>query len=438
MAEIAPFRGVLYRDAGDAGKLLAPPYDVLSPEDRARYAALDPHNVVELILPRGDGDERYAHAARLWAEWQRDGTLVRDEKPAIYRYHQIFEAEGRTHTRKGFIALLRLTGFGEGPVMPHERTLAGPKIDRLKLMRACRAHFSPIFMLYSDPQRTTDRAFESHESVAPLYDARTLDGVQQRLWRVHDASSIRQVADFLATERVYIADGHHRYETMIALRNELRAADTRAAGDPHSALHFGCVYFSNMDDPQLVVLPTHRVVHDVAGFDAAKLMEELKQYFAIETRPWADAPAVRGILAEKGAQAPSFAIALPGHPVIHYLTLRADVVPPVSGAEVVRHLDVTLLHALVLEARLGISRAAQEKQTNLGYVKDTAQALGIARAGEGGAQAVFLMNPTPVAQVKAVADGGEVMPQKSTYFVPKLASGIVMNLIDPIERITSP
>src|SRR5262249_25963058 len=157
----------------------------------------------------------------------------------------------------------------------------------------------------------------------------------------------------------------------------------------------------------------------------------LQEHFAVETRPQADAVAVRGILSEKGGQGPTFALALPGHAAIHYLTLRGDVVPPVPGAEVVRRLDVTLLHTLVLEARLGISRAAQEKQTNLRYVKDTAQALAMARSGDGGAQAVFLMNPTPVAQVKAVADAGEVMPQKSTYFVPKLSSGIVMNLIDP-------
>src|SRR5262249_23785660 len=180
-----------------------------------------------------------------------------------YRYHQTFEAEGRTHTRKGVIALLRLERFGEGSVMPHERTMSGPKLDRLKLMRACRAHFSQIFLLYSDPQRQTDRAFEADEAAPAAVDAQTPDGVRQQLWRVHDPACIRQVAAFLRDEKVYIADGHHRYETMIALADELRAADPQAAANPRSAVHFACVFLSNLDDPQLVVLPTHRVAHSL-------------------------------------------------------------------------------------------------------------------------------------------------------------------------------
>jgi uncharacterized protein (DUF1015 family) len=436
MAQIAPFRGVLYRPAGNHAELLAPPYDVLSPADRARYAALHPKNVVQLILPDGSGDEGYANAARLFAAWQKDGTLVRDAEPALYRYHQTFEAEGESHTRKGVIALLRLERFGEGTVMPHERTLAGPKLDRLKLMRACRAHFSQIFLLYSDPQRTCDRAFEQPEAAAPLVDAQTPDGVRQRLWRVIDAATVKQVGDYLASERVYIADGHHRYETMLTLRDELRAADPEAAADPDSSIHFGCVFLSNLDDPQLVVLPTHRVVHSVAAFDGAALLERAGRQFAIDRRPFAEAPAVRAELAQRGRRGPTVALALPGHAAIVYLTLRPDAASAIPGPEVVRGLDVTVLHTLVLEAILGISRQAQEKQSNLSYIKDTASALAIARSGEGGAQAVFLMNPTRVEQVKAVADAGEVMPQKSTFFVPKLASGLVINVIDPRERVT--
>ena len=435
MAEITPFRGVLYRRSGDVAKLLAPPYDVLSPADRARYGALDPTNVVHLILPEGEGDARYEHAAALWRRFRQDGTLARDERPALYRYHQSFEAEDRSHTRKGVIALLRLERFGEGSVMPHERTLSGPKLDRLKLMRACRAHFSQIFLLYSDPQRTTDRAFEAQEVAAPVFDARTPDGVRQRLWPIHDPACIRQVIDFLATEKVYIADGHHRYETMLALRDELRAAYPAAAANERSALHFGCVFLSNLDDPQLVVQPTHRVVHSLQNFDAAALVERAREHFAIESRPFADAGTVRGILSEKGSVAPTFALALPGRASLDYLTLRNDVDPPIPGPPVVKRLDVTILHTLLLERLLGITRAQQDQQTHLRYLKDTAAALEEAQSGREGAQAVFLMNPTPVAQVKAVADAGEVMPQKSTYFVPKLASGIVMNHIDPEEAV---
>src|SRR5215471_13608480 len=306
MAEIVPFRGVRYADVKNAAKLLAPPYDVLSPADRARYAALDPHNVVQLILPEGEGDSKYPHAAELWGAWRKDGTLVRDDEPALYRYHQTFEAEGRTYTRKGFIALLKLERFGEGSVMPHERTLSGPKADRLKLMRACRAHFSQIFLLYSDPRRSTDKAFAAFEDEPPLVDAQTPDGVRQQLWTITDSACIRHVCTYLGDQKVYIADGHHRYETMIALRDELRPEA------PRSAARYGCVFLSNMDDPQLVVLPTHRAVHSLAGFDERSLIERARAHFAVESRPWADAAAVRGILAEKGAQGPTVALAVPG------------------------------------------------------------------------------------------------------------------------------
>jgi uncharacterized protein (DUF1015 family) len=426
---------MLYSAVAEAGKLLAPPYDVLSPADRAEYAALSAKNIVHLILPEGDSDDRYKQAATRWGAWRKDGTVVRDDRPALYRYHQTFTAEGREHTRKGFIALLRLERFGEGQVMPHERTLAGPKVDRLKLMRACRAHFSQIFLLYSDPQRRTDAAFAADESLSPHIDARSRDGVRQRLWRTQDPAAIKKVIDHLRAERVYIADGHHRYETMIALRDELSAQLPGPASHARSAVRYGCVFLSNMDDPELLVLPTHRAVHSVAGFDGGTLLDRAREHFVVEARPWANAETVRGILAEKGSRGPTFALAMPGRSAIEYLTLRDDVAAPIPGADVVKRMDVTVLHALILERILGITREAQEKQTNLRYIKDTAQALEAARTGESGTQAVIVMNPTKVAEVKAVADAGEIMPQKSTYFVPKLASGIVMNVIDPEETI---
>ncbi len=438
MADLSPFRGVLFSNGSRAGALLAPPYDVLGAADRARYAALDPHNVVRLILPDGDGDTKYAHAAEMYRGWRSDGTLVRDDKPALYRYLQTFEAEGQTHTRKGFIALLRLERFGEGSVKPHERTLSGPKMDRLKLMRACHAHFSQIFLLYGDPERKTDRAFEPHEQGTPVISGRTLDGVEQSLFRVTDPGCIRTVTQFLRERPVYIADGHHRYETMVTLRDELRAAHPKAAADAASAIHFGCVFLSNMDDPQLIVLPTHRVVHSLAQFDAEALVARAAKSFSIREAPWADAAEVRSALAEASRTAPSFAMAVPGRKTIAYFTVRKEAAAEIPAPEVARSLDVTVLHTLVLEGMLGITKEAQEKQTNLAYLKDTGQALAAARAGEQGAQAVFIMHPTAVAQVRAVADAGEVMPQKSTFFVPKLASGIVMNHIDPEERIVSP
>jgi len=437
MAEIAPFRGILYdtKKAGDPAKLLAPPYDVISPEERAKLAALDAHNCVRLILPDGDGDAKYAHAAQLLREWLDEGVLRRDDAPALYRYHQTFTAEGRTTTRKGFICRIRLHRFDEGVVLPHERTLAGPKADRLKLKRATRCHLSQVFGLYEDPARKTDAPFEAVEAGAPALEGTTTDGVTQKLWRLTDAAAQREVIRLVADQKVYIADGHHRYETMLALREELR----QEATSPRSSIEYGTIFLANMDDPGLLVFPTHRVVHGLAGFDRQRVLEQAKAFFTVEEVAAADAApsatTIRRGLAEKGLSAPTFAMATGAG--LAYLTLRKDVdlerVPSLKGPPVLRRLDVTLLHALVIEQILGIDRAAQEKQTNLRYVKDTSKALDEARAA--GVQAVFLMNPTKVHEVRDVADAGEVMPQKSTFFYPKLASGLVLNPLIPSEEV---
>jgi uncharacterized protein (DUF1015 family) len=433
MAEIAPFRGILYTTkAGAPEKLLAPPYDVISPEERARLAALDPHNSVRLILPEGAGDEKYAAAARDLQAWLHDGIMARAAAPALYRYHQTFTAEGRTATRRGFICRIRLARFEERIVLPHERTLAGPKADRLKLKRATRAHLSQVFGLYSDPERKSDEPFAAVEEEAPFLHGTTSDGVEQKLWRLTDAAAQQRVVELLANEKIYIADGHHRYETMLALRDELRA---EAHGNPRSSVEYGTIFLANMDDPGLLVFPTHRVVHGLPSFDRASLIEKSRAFFDVTEAPLADAATVRRTLAEHGLGGPTFAVATGDS--LAYLTLKKNVsldgIPSLQGPAVLRTLDVTLLHALVIEAILGIDRAAQEKQTNLRYVKDTAAALADAKSPD--VQAVFLMNPTPVAHVKAVADAGEVMPQKSTFFYPKLASGLVINPIIPSENV---
>jgi uncharacterized protein (DUF1015 family) len=434
MAEIAPFRGILYdvAKAGAAARLLAPPYDVISPSERAALAALDPHNCVRLILPEGEGDQKYAHAAATLRAWLTDGILRRDDAPALYRYHQSFTAEGRSATRKGFICRVRLARFDEGVVLPHERTLSGPKADRLKLKRACRAHLSQVFGLYSDPARATDEPFAAVEREPPALEGTTSDGVTQRLWRLGDAALQARVVAALADKKIYIADGHHRYETMLALRDELRA---ESHGRPRSSVEYGTIFLANMDDPGLLVFPTHRVVHGLRGFDLEGVLARARTFFTVEESAPGEAPAVRAQLAERGRVAPTFALASGAR--LFYLALQQnaalDRVAALRGPQVLRTLDVTLLHALVIEELLGIDRAAQEAEAHLRYLKDTAQALAEARAPD--VQAVLLMNPTRVEQVRAVADAGEVMPQKSTFFYPKLASGLVINPIDPSEDV---
>jgi uncharacterized protein (DUF1015 family) len=417
LAEIAPLRGVLYdpAKAGPLERVLAPPYDVISPAEREALAALSPYGIVHLILPAGEGNEKYAAAARRYGEWRAAGILQRDERPAIYRYQQTFASRGRTLTRKGFICGLRLRRFEERVVLPHERTMSAPKADRLALSRACRAYFSQVFGLYSDPAGEAEAAFEPLAGRPPELEATTGDGISHQLWRLTDPADQRRVADVLRQRRVYIADGHHRYETMLALRDELRAEST----GPRSTIEYGSFYLCRMEDPGLEVLATHRVVHSLPSFDLPRFLQAAGAFFTAEENAAED---VEAELARRGAAAPTLGLVHGGR--LFFLSLK-------PGVE--RRLDVSLLHDLLLERVLGIDRAAQQKQTNLRYVKDTAQALREAR--QPGVQAVFLLNPTPLADLRARADAGEVLPQKSTYFVPKLASGLVIDPLDPREEL---
>lgn len=415
--EIAPLHGVLYdgAKAGPPDRLLAPPYDVISPADRESLEALSPYNVVRLILPQGEGDTRYENAARRYREWLGAGVLRRDAQPALYRYQQLFTAEGRSYTRTGFIGRVRLRRFDERVVLPHERTLSAPKQDRLKLTRACGAWFSQVFGLYSDPSGASEAPFETLADLPPELEARTTDGTTHRLWRLTDPAAHRRIAEALADRRVYIADGHHRYETMLALRDELRS----------EGAEYGPLFLCRMEDPGLAVLAAHRVVHSLPSFDLEGALRRAGQFFTADEQRPGEPDKVRTDLARRGQKAPTLALVSGGR--MFFLSLRpeADLSEAVPGPAVARRLDVTLLHSLLLERILGIDRAAQEKQTNLRYVKDFGQAL--RDAGTAGTQAVFLLNPTRVEDLKAVADAGEVMPQKSTYFFPKLASGLVIH-----------
>ena len=426
MAEILPFRGVLYDPAraGPVDRLIAPPYDVISPSERSALASKDPHNFVRLILPEGEGDEKYPRAANLLAEWQREGVLRRDERPALYRYHQRFSALGKELTRKGFICRIRLSRYDEGVVLPHERTLSGPKLDRLKLKRATRTHLSQVLAVYPDRRGAVDGAFAETDAAEPDLEAR-MDGVVHRLFRLTDVPAQARIAAAMADKRVYIADGHHRYETMLALRDELRPL----ARSSRSSVEYGSMFLTRMEDPGLVILPTHRVVHGLTGFDPARFVDRVREQFEVEELRAVPPDELRDRLATKGRERPAFLVGLKARRLL--LALRPGAEVAVPGPLPLRTVDVAVLHALVFEEILGIDRAAQERQANLRYVKDFDGALGEATLP--GVQAAFLLNPTKVEQLQAVADAGEVMPQKSTYFFPKLASGLVLNPIIPGE-----
>jgi uncharacterized protein (DUF1015 family) len=451
MAEIAPLTPLRYdlsRLTGGLGAVVAPPYDVISPAQRAELAARDPHNVVRLILPEGEGDTKYANAAELLGRWRSDGVLVRDPEPAFYRYDQTFRAPGQAPgatpiRRRGFLALVRLVPFSARIVLPHERTLSGPKEDRLKLFRATRTNLSPGFMLYRDPRGELDAPLDAAEAVAEFS---TPDGVHHALSRVTGRDAVRAIVEGVARSTLLIADGHHRYETALRYSQEAAAAagepadggvgENRSTGEHRYFMTF----LVNGDDPNLVVFPTHRHVHSLTSFSFDELTSRAKTVFAVEAlAAGIGADAILDALRQAGARGPSVAVAT-GDGRVAIMTLRADAdldAHPTLGRQpaVLRRADVTVLHAGILENLLGITPEAQAAKTNLWYQQDAGESLRELRGGRG--QALFLMNASPVAQVREVAEAGEVMPQKSTFFYPKVATGLAIHTLEPGRRVAS-
>lgn len=430
MVDIAPLRPLRYAPAV-LPRVVAPPYDVIDAELRARLAARDPHNVVHIDLPEGTGDERYENARRLFERWQAEGVLVRDDRPAFWRFVQTFDPPegGPRITRKGFFALVRAVGFERREVLPHERTLTGPKLDRLKLSRATRATLSPQFMLYSDPARALEPDLDSGEELA---DFTTDDGVRQQLYRVTRATSVVRIANALADARLLIADGHHRYETAVALAKEIDdEARARGAAPSSRGEHlFTPALLVNGDDPGLVVFPTHRLVHSLPSFDLEQLLDRARDWFDVQPLG-ADPDALRAAVA--AAERPAVGlVGAAGRAALLSLREGVDLAShPVLGKrpEVVRQTAVALLHDGIIEHLLGVSPEAQAAKTNIRYLQDTRA--GIAALGSGDAQVLFVMAATPVATIRRVAEAGEVMPQKSTFFYPKVPTGLLIHTLDP-------
>ncbi len=435
MADIAPLKPLRYAPELFPD-VIAPPYDVIDAQQRKQLGARHARNVVHIDLPEGDGTARYERARALFEAWQSDGTLRRDEQPSYWRYSQTFEPPGggAKVTRRGFFALVRAVPYSERAVLPHERTLTGAKQDRILLSRATRAMLSPQFMLYSDPARALDADLDSGEHFAEFA---TDDGVQHAIARVTDPQAIRRITSSLAASQLLIADGHHRYETAVSLAQEIdREARERGRTPSMRGEHlYTFAFLANGDDPSLVVFATHRLVHSLPSFDFDRLLRSAAELFDVE--PLAGpADRLRAELEKRTGRPVLCAVGPAGKAAL--LTLRADAVldrHPVLGArpEVVRSTAVALLHDGLLEHVLGISKDAQAAKTNLKYLQDARQGIALVNAGEG--QVLFLMNPTPVATIRAVAAAGEVMPQKSTFFYPKVPSGLLFHTLQAEREV---
>lgn len=428
MADVAPLQPLRFSPEL-LPHVVAPPYDVIDAEFRQRLMQRHRHNVVHVDMPEGHGPQKYDRAKELFHAWQTEGVLVRDEAPAFWRYAQTFSPPGggARLTRRGFFALVRSVPFSAKVVLPHERTLDGPKLDRLALSRATRATLSPQFMLYADPLGEVDTLLSD---AAPFAAFATDDGVHHRLERVTDRAALAGVVRAMASRQLLIADGHHRYETSVALRHELDA-EAHANGletSLRSEHHFTYALLVNGDDPSLVVFPTHRLVHSLPRFVWSELVHAARELFVVEEVA-GDLEQLRALLARQ--EKPALG-AWAGHGKSVLLVLKDDAAldrHPVlqKRPEVLRHTAVALLHDGLLEHILGITPEAQAQKINLKYIQDPEAALPLLQSGEG--QVFFLMNPTKVATVRRVAEAGEVMPQKSTFFYPKVPTGLLFHTL---------
>lgn len=447
-AEIAPLTPLRYSldrltSEGGLASVVAPPYDVIDAAQRAELASRHPNNVVKLILPDGDGDAKYGTAADLLMAWRSEGALVRDDVPAFYRYDQTFTPPGaapgsKPITRRGFLGLVKLVDLDKRVVLPHERTLSGPKEDRLKLFRSTRTNLSPGFMLYRDPGKTLDAALEQ---ASELTSFDTADGIRHSVAKITDPGAIRTIVEGVAKSSLLIADGHHRYET--ALRYSKEAHENASSGKGNAPVANGehlyfMVFFANGDDPELVVFPTHRHIHSLAKFDFEDLAKGASALFDVTPLPGgASAEVLTAELAKAGKERPSL-VACSGDGRATLFTLKMDA--DLAGHSILgkrpdplRRTDVALLHMGLLEPVLGITPEAQAAKTNIYYPQDAAASLRDLRSGKG--QVLFLMNATPVAQVREVAEAGEVMPQKSTFFYPKVLTGLCIHTLEPDRAV---
>jgi uncharacterized protein (DUF1015 family) len=415
MAEIQPLRALHYdlSVVGTLGDVVAPPYDVIDAAQRAQLLTRSPFNVVAVDLPEGEPDP-YAAASALFESWQLQGVVVGDAQPAIWAHTQDYTGpDGVSQTRRGFFCRVRIEEYGPGRVRPHERTHPGPKEDRLRLTRATRANMSPIFSLYSDPTRAAWEALEPLTAQAPWGEASDADGTVHRLWRVADAQAIAAVQAATRGAELLIADGHHRYETARAYAEEVGGE-----GDHRYVL----MCLVALEDPGLTVFPTHRLVRGLDQAHEQALAQALRRDFEIEEVPIEELVPAPG----EGPLQLGYLDARSNRPLRLRLKDQAIADAALAGySAAYRSLDTGVLEALLLKGALGLSDEDISHLRGLRYARDAREALALVQGGE--CDAAFLMRPTPVAQVRDVAAAGENMPPKSTYFFPKLLTGLLFN-----------
>jgi uncharacterized protein (DUF1015 family) len=441
MAKIIPFRGIVYNRAraGNLADLVCPPYDIISSAAQQELYRKSPHNVIRLeygLESPGDtvDDNRYTRASTLLDEWSKTDILHQDKEPAFYVYEMEYKIGSTVKRLRGFVCLVRIEDYNSGVVKPHETTLSGPKTDRLNLLRACQASFSQIFSLFSDPQGII-QSLLARISGKPEMEVKSGDGVIHRIWRLTDRQNIETVVREMADKPFFIADGHHRYDTALNYRNERRK--TTGTGTGEEGYNYVAMFLAGLEDPGLTIFPAHRALFNLDGFHPQRFEDDLGRYFAIERIDFdrksegKDLRTILDTMAHRADHAHVFGMRVRGERSYYLLTLRNEadmdgLLPSKSPAY--RRLDVSILHHLIIDRLLGIKMETHKLGLNIEYIKDAAEA--DKRVHDGNADIVFFMNPTKVQEVKEVANAGERMPQKATYFYPKLITGLVIHKID--------
>jgi len=413
MALIRPFRGLRFAaESGPLSDLVAPPYDVLSPAQREELADKSEFNVVHLTLPEQKDDDRskfvkYARAAAALSQWRRANIVKLEDGPVFYRYTQRFDVpESFSLDRTALFAHIKTEPYDEGVVLPHEQPFPNHNEDRLRILEATRSHLECIFGLYEDPDGSV------HQAIVDATPTETIevdaDGVFHRLEPISDSATLTKLEGMFADKKVWIADGHHRYETACTFRESIGERTGLVAED------FMMMALTSMADPGLVLLPTHRIVNKLP-YDAGEVISRLSDLFTLDQIAPEDV--VTGLEAGLASGRQVLALALPGRQTF-LLTAKSPIDVPGDGSNSLKSLDVTVLHKVVLEQLLGISGL-----DTIGYTRDANEAIA---SVEQGASAAILMNPPSVDDMKTIALGGEKMPQKSTYYYPKILSGLVL------------
>lgn len=438
MAKVLPFRGVVYNPdkVSNSSEVVTPPYDVISPEEQKAFYDRHPYNVVRLdmnMAEEGDTPEnnQNTRAADFFTEWLFEETLIRDDEPAFYFTTVEFSMEGKTFIRSGMIALVCLEPFEKGVILPHEKTFSKVMSERYDLIKACHANFSPIFSVYTDKDGISDRLEKAIQNRKPDIQVEEDNGDRHKMWRVTDPDVLTFVSDHMKSKQIYIADGHHRYETALNYKAWVSQNDL-GFNDEHPA-NYVMMYLCSMDDPGLVVLPAHRMLINVEEKALSGLMEKVESYFDVNTIAYT--PEERSQAREKlqrllASNRDNNAIGIfsKNSDKCHLITLKPGAMDHISGEDIpasLKQLDVTVLTRLVLMEILGFDQTMLDDQHLIAYTSSDQNAIDAVAAGS--CDVSFVLNPTLVSQVRAIAEAGQIMPRKTTYFYPKAITGLVLN-----------